>query len=183
MRAEWTYETAFEKGRKREAFLNRCVKKFRHYYYYPNGFTKGEANSVVREHLRRTMKQSMFTMKKNATKEVDEAFKKGENKKRHHFKPHFLEEDAWMGCCDYWETEGHEKMSKINTENRKHLTFPHASGAMTFEQRRSAKEEETGEVMSELELFNIVYTKKHAELMHIKVCCTNSLYHQNIKVK
>ncbi|KAK1382077.1 hypothetical protein POM88_019812 [Heracleum sosnowskyi] len=168
MRAEWTYETASEKGRKREAFLNRCVKKFRRYYYYPKGFTKGEANSVVREHLRRTMKQSMFTMKKNASKEVEEALKKGENKKRHHFKPHFLEEDAWIGCCDYWETDGHEKMSKINIKNRKHLTFPHASGAMPFEQRRSAKEEETGEVMSELELFHIVYTKKHAELIQIK---------------
>ncbi|KAK1395535.1 hypothetical protein POM88_005398 [Heracleum sosnowskyi] len=168
MRAEWTYETASEKGRKREAFLNRCVKKFRRYYYYPKGFTKGEANSVVREHLRRTMKQSMFTMKKNASKEVEEALKKGENKKRHHFKPHFLEEDAWIGCCDYWETDGHEKMSKINIKNRKHLTFPHTSGAMPFEQRRSAKEEETGEVMSELELFHIVYTKKHAELIQIK---------------
>ncbi|KAK1384779.1 hypothetical protein POM88_022514 [Heracleum sosnowskyi] len=131
-------------------------------------FAKGEANSVVREHLRRNMKQTMFTMKKNASKEVEEALKKGENKKRNDFRPPFLEEDAWMGCCDYWETEGHEKMSKINTENRKHLTFPHASGAMPFEQRRSANMEETGEILSELELFDIVYTKKHAELMKIK---------------
>ncbi|KAK1368733.1 hypothetical protein POM88_034825 [Heracleum sosnowskyi] len=130
----------------KDAFLNRCVKKFRRYYYYPKGFTKGEANSVVREHLRRNMEQTMFIMKKNASKEVEKALKKRENKKRHDFRPPFLEEDAWMGCCDYWETWGHEKMSKINTENRNHLTFPHASGAMPFEQRRS----------------------KHAELMKIK---------------
>lgn len=59
-------------------------------------------------------------------------------------------------------------MSKINTENRKHLTFAHSSGAKPFEERRVAKEEETGEVMSELELFDIVYTKKHAELIKIQ---------------
>ncbi|KAK1364866.1 hypothetical protein POM88_040427 [Heracleum sosnowskyi] len=122
-----------------KAFLNRRVKKFRRYYYYPKGFTKGEANSVVREHLRRNMKQTMFIMKKNASKEVEKALKKGENKKRHDFRPPFLEEDAWMGCCDYWETRGHEKMSKINTENRKYLTFPHANGAMPFEQRPSPR--------------------------------------------
>ncbi|KAK1380966.1 hypothetical protein POM88_027710 [Heracleum sosnowskyi] len=90
----------FEKGRQREAFLNRCVKKFRRYYYYPKGFTKGEAKSVVREHLRRNMKHTMFIMKKNASKE--------------------------------------------------------------------ANVEETGEILSELELFDIVYTKKHVELMKIK---------------
>ncbi|KAK1364623.1 hypothetical protein POM88_040184 [Heracleum sosnowskyi] len=101
-------------------------------------------------------------MKINDTREVEKAFEKWENKKRHHFKPQFLEEEAWMGCCDYWETGGHKKMSKINTENRKQLTFPHASGAKPFEERRVAKEKEIGEVMSEFELFNIVYSKKHA---------------------
>lgn len=76
-------------------------------------------------------------MKRDATREVEKALKKGDtNAKRHQFKPQFLEEDAWMGCCDYWETGGHKKMSKINTENRKHLTFAHSSGAKPFEERR-----------------------------------------------
>ncbi|KAK1400178.1 hypothetical protein POM88_010041 [Heracleum sosnowskyi] len=122
------------------------------------------------------MKQTMFIMKKNASKEVEKALKKWENKKQKDFRPPFLKEDAWMGCCDYWETEGHEKMSKINTENRKHLTFMHASGAMPFEQRWSANMEETGEILSELELFDIVYTKKHAELMKIKLAKENECY-------
>lgn len=109
---------------------------FQRYYYYPEGFTKEEGNSVVKEHLKRNLKQNMFIWKRNADKQVAEALKKGKKANRLMFKPHFLEEDAWRGCCDYWESTGHKKMSKTNTENRKKLTFPHASGAMPFEERR-----------------------------------------------
>ncbi|WOG95174.1 hypothetical protein DCAR_0414477 [Daucus carota subsp. sativus] len=168
MRAEWKYETAFERGRKRTAFLNKCVKKFRIYYYYPEDYTVEEGNSVVREHLKRNLKHNMFIWKRDANKQVEEALKKGEEANRLMFKPHYLEEDAWKGCCDYWDSTGHKQMSETNKENRKNLKFPHASGAKPFEERRIARELETGEVMSELDLFNIVYTKKHAELMEIK---------------
>lgn len=107
------------------------------YYHYPAGYSRDEGNSVVKEHLRKNMKQNMFTMKRDANKLVAAARKKGDtNAKRHMFKPHFLGEDAWKGCCDYWETDGFKKMSVTNTENRSWLDFAHASGAMPFEQRR-----------------------------------------------
>nr|XP_017228420.1 PREDICTED: nucleolin-like [Daucus carota subsp. sativus] len=136
MRAEWKYETAFERGRKRNAFLDKCVKKFRRYYYYPEDYTVEEGNAVVKEHLKRNLKQNMFIWKRDANEQVKEALENGKEADRLMFKPHYLEEDAWRGCCDYWDSTGHKKMSETNKENRTKLKFPHASGAKPFEERR-----------------------------------------------
>ncbi|KAK1382953.1 hypothetical protein POM88_020688 [Heracleum sosnowskyi] len=175
VRNNWEFDTAKEKGRAREAFLNTCIEEFKEYYDYPREHRDDivkvlEGDAVVRKHLKTNLKYYMNGWKSAADKRVAKAHANGiMSANRRTCAPYYLSESAWDGLNEYWESETFSKMSEIGRENIMASEIKHCSGAKPFDQRYEASsfysydgemEEKSQKRLTVLEKFDASYKKK-----------------------
>ncbi|KAL8098958.1 hypothetical protein AgCh_031604 [Apium graveolens] len=77
VRNNWEFETAKEKGRAREAFLNKCIQEFKPEYKVDK-IKELEGDAVVRNHLKANLKCYMNAWKTDADNMVKEANARGD---------------------------------------------------------------------------------------------------------
>ncbi|KAK1401145.1 hypothetical protein POM88_000750 [Heracleum sosnowskyi] len=165
VRMRWDYDTAKQKGRARETFLNECIEEFKEYYEYPpecNGdkVKEMEGDAVVRKHLKNNIKSYTNGWKSDGLMRVDEAHAKGDTTSNlRSCAPYYLSESAWNGLVDYWETERFSKMSENGRVNVKKSEINHSSGAKPFDQRYEELEKKNKKPLTILEKFDVSYKK------------------------
>ncbi|KAL8097294.1 hypothetical protein AgCh_030431 [Apium graveolens] len=174
VRNNWEFDTVKEKGRAREAFLNKCIEEFKEYYEYQPEYKVDKikelaGDAVVRNHLKANLKCYINAWKTDAYNRVKEAHARGDTSAaRRTCPPYYLSEPAWEGLCDYWETETFSKLSENVGENDKKSDIKHSSGAKPFDQRYEAKfslymmelEKKLEKPLTLLEKFDVSYKKK-----------------------
>ncbi|KAK1404241.1 hypothetical protein POM88_003846 [Heracleum sosnowskyi] len=179
VRTRWDFDTAKQKGRARETFLNECIEEFKNLYFksfntsvckdfyeYPPEFSGDkikelEGDSVVKKHLKTNLRCYMNGWKTDGLTRVEEARKKGDTRASLlNCPPYYLSEPAWNGLVEYWETEGFSKMSENGKANVKKAEIKHCSGAKPFDHRYEELEEKSKKPLTVLEKFDASYKKK-----------------------
>ncbi|XP_074363645.1 uncharacterized protein LOC141704262 [Apium graveolens] len=166
VRNNWEFDTVKEKGRAREAFLNKCIEEFKEYYEYQPEYKVDKikelaGDAVVRNHLKANLKCYINAWKTDAYNRVKEAHARGDTSAtRRTCPPYYLSEPAWEGLCDYWETETFSKLSENVGENDKKSDIKHSSGAKPFDQRYEELEKKLEKPLTLLEKFDVSYKKK-----------------------
>ncbi|KAL8147377.1 hypothetical protein AgCh_004908 [Apium graveolens] len=165
VRTRWRFDTAKQKARAREIFLNECIEEFKEFYEYPPEYRGDkikelEGDAIVRKHLKANIKCYMNGWKSDGLRRVEEAYKKGGmTANLRNCPPYYLSEQAWNGLVDYWETEVFTKLSKNGKENVKQSEIKHCTGAKPFDQRYEELEEKLEKPLTILEKFNASYMK------------------------
>ncbi|KAK1377596.1 hypothetical protein POM88_024340 [Heracleum sosnowskyi] len=96
----WDFDTAKQKGRARETFLNECIEQFKDFYEYPPEFSGDkikelEGDAVVRKHLKTNLRCYMNGWKSDGLTRVEEARKKGDTRTNlRNCPPYYLSEPA-----------------------------------------------------------------------------------------
>ncbi|KAK1400377.1 hypothetical protein POM88_010240 [Heracleum sosnowskyi] len=166
VRTRWDFDTAKQKGRARETFLNECIEEFKDFYEYPPKFSGDkikelEGDSVVKKHLKTNLRCYMNGWKTDGLTRVEEARKKGDTRASLlNCPPYYLSEPAWNGLVEYWEIEGFSKMSENGKANVKKAEIKHCSGAKPFDHRYEELEEKSKKPLTVLEKFDVSYKKK-----------------------
>ncbi|KAK1387271.1 hypothetical protein POM88_015449 [Heracleum sosnowskyi] len=157
-RVHWKEDIHDTKGAKREAFYAECVKNFKEYYKYPDGYGTEAGDYGVREHLRRNFKHLLNPERKRADAQVKLAKEKGRTKVTGlNFKPHYFSIHVWESLNKYWTSDVFEKRSDIGKKARENVEVTTRTGAKPYSQKWEEMEEEKKEPITALEFANAVY--------------------------
>ncbi|KAK1383132.1 hypothetical protein POM88_020867 [Heracleum sosnowskyi] len=154
-RVHWKEDTHDTKGEEREAFYAECVKNFKEYYKYPDGYGTEAGDYGVREHLRRNFKHLLNPERKRADAQVKLAKEKGRTKvTRLNFKPRYFSICVWESLNKYWNSDVFEKRSDIGKKTRENVEVTTRTSAKPYSQKCEEMDEKKKEPITALEFAN-----------------------------
>ncbi|KAI3669062.1 hypothetical protein L6452_40283 [Arctium lappa] len=157
LRAHWP-EGVFSFNEAPESFWTSVLSEFRSYYCYTADVSDAEGDAVVKQHVARTMTQTLYEDKNRAELRAER-----DGTSLLEQCPIYYDRRVWSSFCTHWLKESFRKKSAINTQNRKKLRVVHTTGAKSFNKFKEDLTEKNQETPTQVQLWDKTHKKKDTD--------------------